>query len=414
MKHPLPVLLILLLAATVSLGRLSTLRADSPRPANPSVSLPSESLATTKSVQKDASPADQTNRHPAVAPENVMAPPMMKPIQDAPPHDPTGHDWIRLTSGEWLKGDILSLRDRTLVFDSDEMDEQEFDWEDVAEVRSPHLYTYVFTDRTILVGTALILPDEVVLSCYGDKVVRHRVELMSIVPAGDRELDRWDGKASIGFSFRRGNTDQTDFTYKGFIRRRDALTRARLDLNGAISETDGEEQVNNHRSVLKFDLFATPRFYFTPLAVNIYHDEFQNIDIQVTPYAGVGYHAVDKRKISVDVELAGGYQYTKYKSLEAGTDSEQGAGSLIPTIRLEWDPHKRVEIDGLYTSQIGLAGEKNTTMHGELILSLELTKILDLDIAWIWDRVQDPQPNEDGTMPRKDDVKLTIGIGVDF
>ena len=37
-----------------------------------------------------------------------------------------------------------------------------------------------------------------------------------------------------------------------------------------------------------------------------------------------------------------------------------------------------------------------------------------MDVSWIWDRVQNPQENEGGTTPKKDDVKLTVGIGLDF
>ena len=57
---------------------------------------------------------------------------------------------------------------------------------------------------------------------------------------------------------------------------------------------------------------------------------------------------------------------------------------------------------------------EDTIMHGEVILSIEITKIFDLDVSWIWDRVQSPQPNADGTVPERDDVKLTVGIGIDF
>ena len=53
-------------------------------------------------------------------------------------------------------------------------------------------------------------------------------------------------------------------------------------------------------------------------------------------------------------------------------------------------------------------------MHGELIFSIELTKVLDVDIAWLWDRVESPEPREDGTVPKQDDVRLTVGLGIDF
>jgi putative salt-induced outer membrane protein YdiY len=339
---------------------------------------------------------------------------MMTPTQTPPAYDRKKYDWIRLTSGEWLKGDMLSMRNEKFEFDSDEMDEQSFDWEDIAELRSSRLYTYVFADRSRLIGTALITDREVVVSVDGEDRVFKRSNLMSIVPAGERERDRWDGKLSLGLAFRRGNTNQTDLTYQTYVRRRDALTRVRLDLNGAVGEVEGEQTINNHRSTFKIDLFASPRFYITPLSLILYHDKFTNIDIQSTFSAGGGYHAVKRKRAEVDLELAAGYQYTRFLSVEEGANEEKRSGAVIPRIRIETDPLKDVDFDVLYQAGVTVPDPAGTTMHGEVILSVEITKIFDLDVSWIWDRVQDPQPAEDGTIPEKDDVKLTVGIGIDF
>jgi len=376
-------------------------------------------LTWTAASAQDASPPDSSKEIPQEEeevgpPPDVMAPPMMRPGQVPPAYDRKKYDWVRLTSGEWLKGDLLSMRNDKLQFDSDEMDELEFDWEDIAELRSSRNYTYVLNNRTTLIGTALITDKEVLISINGEDRVLERAELMSIVPAGERERDRWDGKMSLGFAFRRGNTSQTDLTYQFFVRRRDALTRVRLDLNGAVGEVDGEQTVNNHRTTFKVDLFVSPRFYITPLSLILYHDKFTNIDIQSTPSAGIGYHAVKRKKMEMDLELAGGYQYTRFISVEQGEDQEQRSGSILPTIRIETDPLKDVDLDLLYQAGITVPEPENTTMHGEVILSIEITKIFDLDVSWIWDRVQSPQPNEDGTIPEQDDVKLTVGIGIDF
>ncbi len=413
-KRSAPILYTLtLLACFLPLLMWTTANAQEESPPDSSTEV-SQKTERTAPGQGEGTNDQQEEKGASTLPAEVMAPPMMTPSQVPPAYDRKKFDWIRLTSGEWLKGDVLSMRNDKFEFDSDEMDEQSFDWEDIAELRSPRQYTYVFTDRTSLIGTALILDKEVVLSVDGEERVMKRADLMSIVPAGERERDRWDGKLSLGLAFRRGNTNQTDLTYQAFVRRRDALTRVRLDLNGAIGEVEGEQTINNHRTVLKLDLFASPRFYITPLAFILYHDKFTNIDIQVTPSAGGGYHALKKKKIEMDLELAAGYQYTRYISVEEGADQEKRSGAILPTIRIETDPLKDVDLDLLYQAGITVPDPEDTTMHGEVILSIEITKVFDLDVSWIWDRVQNPQPNADGMTPQKDDVKLTVGIGIDF
>ena len=47
-------------------------------------------------------------------------------------------------------------------------------------------------------------------------------------------------------------------------------------------------------------------------------------------------------------------------------------------------------------------------------LESDLISHLDLDISLVWDRVQDPEPAADGTVPNKDDFQLIVGIGYEF
>lgn len=44
------------------------------------------------------------------------------------------YDWIKLKSNEWLKGDIVSMYEDKLEFDSDELDLQVIDWEDNSRI----------------------------------------------------------------------------------------------------------------------------------------------------------------------------------------------------------------------------------------------------------------------------------------
>lgn len=61
-------------------------------------------------------------------------------------------DWVKLTSDEWLKGDIVSMYDEKLEFDSDELDMQTIDWDDVAELRSKQWQSIRMFDGTIAEG----------------------------------------------------------------------------------------------------------------------------------------------------------------------------------------------------------------------------------------------------------------------
>ena len=47
-------------------------------------------------------------------------------------------------------------------------------------------------------------------------------------------------------------------------------------------------------------------------------------------------------------------------------------------------------------------------------LSTELTGRLDLDVSFVWDRIQKPQARADGSVPEKDDYRLMLGLGFEF
>jgi hypothetical protein len=69
-----------------------------------------------------------------------------------------------------------------------------------------------------------------------------------------------------------------------------------------------------------------------------------------------------------------------------------------------------LEYRGQYTSQE--VGE--TFHHGVTTLSIDLTKRLDLDVSFIWDRVQNPKEDSSGETPKQDDLQLILGLGVRF
>ena len=57
-----------------------------------------------------------------------------EPSAFVPPIDE--YDWIQLTSDEWLKGELISLYDGELTFESDNLGRLTIDWEDVRILRS--------------------------------------------------------------------------------------------------------------------------------------------------------------------------------------------------------------------------------------------------------------------------------------
>lgn len=354
-----------------------------------------------------AQPTSSSSSTPATSPP---APPK---TYRPPAPNPKDFDWVRLTSGEWLKGDITLMRDDTFEFDSDELGDLKLDWEDVAELISPRRNTCLFEGHVIVTGTLLIRDGVVVVGGETDQRFK-REDLISIIPGEPTEFNFWSGTLSVGFTGRSGNTDQTELTGRALARRETVATRLELEYQGNFGTLDGDENLNNHRFTNAYDIMLTRRFFLRPFASETFRDPFQNIAVRVTPGTGVGYYLVKHGDFKWMVALLAGWQYTRFDSVEAGASQDESNPAVIFRSKLEKDLTST--IDGIldYRTQSAVPDIANTNQHLEAIVSVDVIGDLDFELTFVWDRVGDPEPDSSGDVPKKDDFRLVLGLGFTF
>jgi hypothetical protein len=362
---------------------------------------------STSDVESEAltSPADTT-------PSELRRDPSSKPFS-APTPKVTKYDWIRLKSGEWLKGEINYMRDEDLQFDSDELDDLTLDWDDIRYLKSPRQNFYRFDDDTVVNGPAVIDEKLVRVSVDGERMEFPRKSLVAIVPNAERERDRWSGKVSVGATARAGNTDQFDLSASMWVRRDTPRTRLSADYLGDYSLVSEIETANSHRANVQYSLYRTRNFYVTPIGIEIYADPFSNISIRVTPGVGVGYH-VFRGKFDLTVELGAAYQRSNFVSVPLGEPKSENSGAVLFSVIFESEPFKRVDFDLSYTLQLTFPTIGDTSQNALGVISFEITRALDLDVTLNWDRIQDPRQRQDGSIPKSDDFRLVLGLGLEF
>lgn len=352
---------------------------------------------------------------PVLQDAKLAAPAPQKQEFRPPQPDESASDWVRLTSGEWLKGEVKVLRQDQLEFDSDKLDLLKIDWEDVAELRSSKQQMVgVEGRREPYVGTILVRDGKVVVKA-DTELSFERALLLSIVPGLPSEWNYWSGKWSLGMGTRSGNTRQTDFSSYLFLRRQTTSTRFDTTYNGALSKVGGTETVNNNRLDSRFDVFLTRRLYVTPLSIGLYQDRFQNIALRVTPAAGVGYEILDDGKMTWNVLASVGYQYTRFESVVPGQEDTDKTAALIFQTDYEWDLTSSLELKLDYEISVPVPSTHEYNHHLAAIFSADLlSDDLDLDVQLIWDRINDPSADSAGVIPDQDDFRISIGIGYSF
>jgi len=352
---------------------------------------------------------------PETAPPKAPEPEAFgSPSWNVPTLRPREFDWIKLTNGEWLKGEIDVMRSDRLEFNSDELDELTIDWEKIASLHTARPYTFGFSRRRQATGRALITVENVIVQTDSGEEVYDRKDLYSIVHAQQSWWSLWQGKISVGATVRAGNTDQIDAFFKANIKRRTAFSRFSLDARANYGTIDDEATVQNTKTDLSFDIFITDRFFVTPAAIELYRDKFQNIELRYSPGAGVGYELFDNKMLEMNIQSGAVYRATNFISVEAGEDEIDRTGALTAATDWEATLTPRVDLDGSYSASIGIPDAKDTNQHADVVLSVEITGIVDLDVTFVWDRVGDPVAFESDEIPEQDDFTLSVGLGIDF
>jgi putative salt-induced outer membrane protein YdiY len=342
--------------------------------------------------------------------------PEVEPFKPPPPV-PKKFDWVRLTSGEWLKGDITVMRDDSLEFDSDKLDDLTLDWEDVAEIRSVRTNSVLIDDGDIgtpYTGTLHIVDGAVVVGSGEEERRFERKELLAIVPGEMSERNFWSGRVSVGVSGRSGNVNQLDVGTDAELRRRTVASEFSTVYHGTYGKVDGDKTADNQRVTTRYDLFLGSDWFLTPAFVEYYRDALKNIDYEITPGVQIGYHVVDRKDLEWNVTGGGGYRYTRFDSVEEDDDDTDTTAALTVGTALDWDVTKDIEFHVDYSLHMGVPETGNTNHHAFLSLSIDLAKDLDLDLSLIWDRVGQPARESDGDLPERNDYRYSVGLGWEF
>lgn len=327
---------------------------------------------------------------------------------------PDEFDWIQLTSGEWLKGEIKVLYEGKLEFDSDELGLLKLDWGAVKQVRGHRLFSLRFEGPITIDGLLEINETTVHIGVGSDRQSFERSQLLSIAPEESKEINNWSGRLSLGFTLMNGNTDQEQYSAIANVTRRTSATRFVTDYLGTYTKTNDVETINNQRLTSYFDVFRTKKYFLRPIFGDYYMDPFKNVGQQVTIGPGIGYHIIDTSGTEWDVSGGPAYRWTRFDSVENGQNQDESTLALMAGTHFNAELTKIVTFDFLFNFVI--VNERSGTYTHHLVAAFEneLTSWLSLDISFVWDKIQDPQPKADGTLPEQNDYYMIFGLGIDF
>ncbi len=327
---------------------------------------------------------------------------------------PKKYDWVKTKSGEWFKGEIKALYEDELEFDSDEVGIYTFDFDDVVEIKSYHIISVNIENLATFPGV-LRLKGSVLKVVQGENTYEfNRDDVISFAPAGEHERSFWSGKATLSLDFRRGNSNQYDYSAQINVQRRTSMSRLTFDYLGRTSVKDDVKTANDHRLNQKYDRYLTRHFFWTPVFSEIYTDKYKNIDQQLTLGLGVGYTIIDTKKSTWSVSGGPAFLYTKYATVEEGKAIDTFSPALEVSTKYEIEVNNITDITYNYKLTYSDQAAGKYKHHMLLTLENDLTSWLDLDITGVWDYILEPEKSADNTTPDKSDYQLLVGFSIEF
>lgn len=341
----------------------------------------------------------------SAAPEQPWVPP--------PPPADGEFDWIQLPSGEWLGGELKVLYNESVEFESDQLDAQSIDWDDVEQMHTARTFIVRTVHQRTALGRVIIKDDQVtVVGAETQHFVK--ADVLAIASGVEREIDLWSAIAAAGANIRSGNTNQTDINLRVTARRRTVLQRIAFDYTGSFSEADDEETANNHRVNMNWDRFVSDRLYWSPLFGEYYKDPFRNIKHRATLGSGLGYQLIDNPKTEWLIAAGPAYQKTWFDEVTAGEPDTESSPAFVGETQFDHDLTDDIDLHYDYRFQLTSTDNGRYNHHMEAGISIDLVGDLNLSVTYAWDRIEVPQEDEDGVRPEKDDYQLLLNIGYEF
>ncbi len=330
-----------------------------------------------------------------------------------PPPTPDKWDWVQMTNGEWLKGEIIAMYDDVLEFDSDEFDLQKLDLEDIQIIRSGQPVQVAFIDDYIITG--LMLVEGQTVTVFGEEEYQStRGQVLSLTAGVPKERNFWRGKIGAGLNVRTGNTEQTEFNANASFMRRTPINRVSFDYLGNFSENQSVTLADNQRANAGWNRFLSRKFYISPVYGEFFRDPFQNIARRWTIGTGAGYQIIDSSKIGWSVDAGIAYQRTNFDDVTEGESTAADTPAFLGGTKYNNEITKWMDYFFEYSFQI-VNQESGTYIHHlQTGFEFDIFSDFDFDVSVVWDRTQDPREDSDGTVPKQNDLRTIFGVSYTF
>ncbi len=323
-------------------------------------------------------------------------------------------DWIQLKNSERLKGKFIYYYNDKVVFRSKKLGEVKLKIKDIRQLVSNKPASFNIENLAILRGKFMFQDDKVTIFTNEGNVSISHDQIVSIYHGEAKESNYWKIKVGFNANLRGGNSNQFDYGANIDLRRRTAKSRFLVNYFGNIANISDVITSESHSASSSFDYFKTRNFFLRPLSFSYYRDPFQNISSRISYGIGAGYDIIRNSKTTWSITGGPGYRHTRFDTtLDNESISEETFSLMLDTL---FTTRLISNVGFSFAYKLSFLNEKSGSYTHHMVTKFvnAINKNFDIDIAFVWDRIETPLADSDGTMSNKDDYRMMLGIGYKY
>jgi putative salt-induced outer membrane protein YdiY len=236
-------------------------------------------------------------------------------------------DAIQLKNGDHLTGSITDSDGKTLTIHTDYAGDVKVQWSAITQVTAAKPTFVVTSDKQTVNGT--IEPQGSNLVVHTSEARAVVVPLAQITAVRSTEaqesyekslhpslVQAWNVAATMGFALARGNSDTTNLNTGVTANRKTLGDQIAVYESSIYTDNGGPGGGVTANEILggaRYDRNIEPKLFFFA-AGDFTHDELQHLDLQSIYSGGLGWHAINNPKTTLDVLLGLNYTRATYSS----------------------------------------------------------------------------------------------------
>jgi putative salt-induced outer membrane protein YdiY len=239
-------------------------------------------------------------------------------------------DVIHLKDGDRLSGTIVSKDGAKLTLKTRYSEDKiVILWSEVTSIETEQPARFMLKDRTVMDAQASPGGESTVVLKSGTRITTAPVALADIdyinpPPEVTGEGVSTNGRANLGLTSNRGNTDNDQLFYDAEAVIRSIANRFTIGATGETKQEEGEETERNNRGYFKYDHFLTEKWYaYANTAIE--EDKFKDLNLRTTLGGGSGYQFFETKERNLALE--GGLTYVN-EDYDVADDDSYAAGRL--------------------------------------------------------------------------------------